>query len=1018
MKLLLLHLSDIHIKSGDDFILKRTSRIAEAMSDIDTGIEGCIVVITGDIAYSGQVNQYNHAEQFLNDLKIRLIKAVGVSEIHFVLVPGNHDCDFSTPNQVRDILISALAKGGVETVSNELATQSLAVQANYWQFSSRITGNAVKNPPNDQLCHIEQIKVGGKTISFNAYNTAWMSQLHDLQGGLHFPYKVIPDEDATSDLVVSLFHHPYNWLESVNARAFRTSIERNSDLILTGHEHEFDQYVKTNRVSGETNEYIEGAVLQDSKTKESGFNAILINLEQGKQKFFNASWVGQLYTVEAVKAAWHDFQRNKNRTRNDFVISTLWAEYLISPGAGFTNSRKERLDLNDIFVEPNLRALTRIENAKQVVQLPIRGGDQLWRRLIEVPHIAILGGESSGKTTLGKVLYSKFHADGYVPVTLPGEELTICDRDMIMKQVAKVVSVQYSQAVVERYWQMGSAQRVLLIDDYHLIPLNNKGSHELFNHLKGFFGRIVLLTHDLSKVDELAVDPGSQNPLTSFIQFELQEFGNHLREELIERWFTIGQEFSISQDDLEDQVIGTKRIVDAVLGRNLLPAYPIFILIILQQIEAQSNLNAGGGALGYLYEHLITASLARTAKRLDLDTAHAYLSEVANHMFNLSTQRLDGTQMNVVHKTYCEDFKMNLRFDHIEKALIDAGLLANADELYSFKYKYCYYYFAAKHLMGRLSTDEGKEQLRRLAEHVYKEEFANILVFLAYLSREPIIIDEMLRASRAIYPDAEPCDFDDQMKFVAALHDEAPRTVMIEKDAKSARKEINQTIDQIEAQMPQSTDDSDLNDALRINVAFKAIQILGQILKNHPGSIRGAVKMEIAEECYFLGLRALRALFNVIEPHRDELVEIMSQQLEQLGEKQVEQKKKAKKFVSMLIEGIALSFIKKISCSLGTEALGQTYKELVTKHDRLAVRLIDLSVKLDHFKRFPSDEIDNLIEEACTGKKFFATLILKHLIFDHFYRYTTDRTIKQRYCEKLDIELRAVNLLEYNRMTP
>jgi predicted MPP superfamily phosphohydrolase len=232
------------------------------MSDIDTGIEGCIVVITGDIAYSGQVNQYNHAEQFLNDLKSCLIKTVGVSEIHFVLVPGNHDCDFSTPNQVRDILISTLAKGGVETVSNELATQSLAVQANYWQFASRITGNAVKNPPNDQLCHIEQIKVGGKTISFNAYNTAWMSQLHDLQGGLHFPYKVIPDEDATSDLVVSLFHHPYNWLESVNARAFRTSIERNSDLILTGHEHEFDQYVKTNRVSGETNEYIEGAVLR------------------------------------------------------------------------------------------------------------------------------------------------------------------------------------------------------------------------------------------------------------------------------------------------------------------------------------------------------------------------------------------------------------------------------------------------------------------------------------------------------------------------------------------------------------------------------------------------------------------------------------------------------------------------------------------------------------------------------------------------------------------------------------
>lgn len=1017
MKLLLLHLSDIHIKSEGDFILKRADQIADAMSGLDTDIASCIVVVTGDIAYSGQVDQYRLAEHFLDELDSCLIKIV--PETHVVLVPGNHDCDFSAPNQVRDILIGTLSKGVVDSVSNELATQSMAVQANYWQFASRVTGsNASKNPANGQLCCIEQIKIGSKTILFNAYNTAWMSQIHELQGGLYFPCSAIPGEDATSDLVVSLFHHPYNWLESVNARGFRTSIERNSDLILTGHEHESGQYVKTNRLSGEANEYVEGALLQEGQTQQSAFNAILIDLELEKQKFFNARWNGKLYVTEAVNATWQDFQRNKNRTRNEFVISTSWTEYLTNPGAGFTNSRKERLELDDIFVEPNLRELTRIDNVNQVVQLPIRG-DQFWRRLIDTPHIAILGGESSGKTTLGKDLFSKIHAEGYVPVVLSGEELKSCDRDKIMKQVAKAVGEQYSQAVVERYWQMGPKKRVLLVDNYHLIPLNNTGSHELFKHIREFFGRIVILTHDLSKVDELAVDPGLQNPLASFIQFELQEFGNQLREELIERWFTIGQEFSISQVELENQVIDTKRVVDAMLGRNLLPAYPIFILIILQQIEAQTNLNASGGALGYLYEHLITTSLAKSAKRLDLDTAHAYLSEVANQMFNLSTRRLNEFQMSEVHKRYCEDFKMSLRFDHIEKVLIGADLLTNAEGLYSFKYKYCYYYFAAKHLMARLSTDEGKEQLRRLAEHVYKEEFANILVFLAYLSREPLIVDEMLMASRAIYPDAAPSDFGDQMRFVAALHDKVPKTVMIEKDAKSARKEINQAIDQIEAQMPQPVEDADLNDTLRINVAFKTIQILGQILKNHPGSIKGPIKLEIAEECYFLGLRALRTLFNVLEPHRDGLVEFISQQLEleHLEEDPRERVKKAGKFVSLLIEGIALAFIKKISGSVGTEALRQTYDELVAKHSNLPVKLIDLSVKLDHFERFPSDELDQLIDEAVKHNNIFATLMLKHLVFDHFYRYTIAHATKQRYCEKLGIELKSVNLLEYNRAT-
>ena len=662
MKLLLLHLSDIHIESGGDFILNRVDRIADAMSSLDTDIEGCIVVVTGDIAYSGQVNQYVLAEQFLNLLNTCLIKTVKVPKIHIVLVPGNHDCDFSAPNQVRDILIGTLSKGTVGPVSSELATQSLAVQANYWNFASRVTGSAVEYSPDDQLCLITQIKVGSKIISFNAYNTAWMSQLHESQGSLHFPCADIPHEDAISNLVVSLFHHPYNWLESVNARGFRSIIERNSDLILTGHEHESDQYFKTNRRSGDTNEYVEGAVLQDSKSQESSFNAILIDLESEKQKFFDANWDGKLYAIDAVSATWQDFQRNKNRTRNEFVISAAWSEYLANTGAAFTNSRRERLERNDIFVEPNLRELTRIDNVNQGVQLTIRG-DQLWRRMVDAPYIAILGEESSGKTTLSKSIYSKFHTEGYVPISLSGEEFKFCDRDNIMKRLARAVGDQYSQAVIERYSQMGPEKRVLLIDNYHLMGLNNRGVRELFNHLKEFFGRIIILTHGLSKVDELTVDLASENVLASFIQFELQEFGNQLREELIERWFTIGQEFSISPVELENQVMETKRVVDAMMGRNLLPAYPIFILIILQQIEAQTNLNASSGALGYLYEYLITTSLAKTAKRLDLDTAHAYLSEVANQMFNLHTIRLNEIQMSEVHKRYCDDFKMSLRFE-------------------------------------------------------------------------------------------------------------------------------------------------------------------------------------------------------------------------------------------------------------------------------------------------------------------------------------------------------------------
>lgn len=1013
MKLLLLHLSDIHVKSDGDFILKRADQISSALTNLEDNIEGCIVVVTGDIAYSGQPGEYVLAERFFLQLQACLIKVIGVADIPIVIVPGNHDCDFSTENQVRDILIGTVTKGEVAKISDNLLRQSISVQSHYWQFVSRIKGTAVLTSPKDQLCSVEPVQVGNKKVSFYAYNTAWMSQKHEIQASLIYPIEYLPAEDTSSDLVVAMFHHPYNWLESTNARSFSTNIERMADLILTGHEHEPGQYFKSNRITGISNEYFEGDVLQDSTNQGSGFNAILIDLDAKKQKSIQCRWNGKLYATEALHATWQDFQRNKNRIRNEFVVSQEMTDFLTNPGAGFTNSRKEKLELNDIFVEPNVKELIRIDTGSQIVQLPIRG-ERFWHRLLDNPYVAILGGESSGKTTLVKNLFNRFHAAGFVPVLFRGNEIKSCDRDRLVKDIGNVVEYQYSAGVVERFRQTGADKLVLLIDNYHHIQLNNKGSQELFKHLRQLFGRIVLFTHDLSKVDELPLEAGVQNPLSSFIQFEMQEFGNQLREELIEMWFTIGQEFSLSEVDLETQVVDTKRVVDSVLGRNLLPSYPIFILIVLQQIEAQSNLATGSGSLGYLYEHLITSSLAKTAKRLALDTAHTYLSEIAQQMFVLSVRRLNEAQMSAVHDQYCADYKMTLRFDAIEKALIDAELLTVIDGRYSFKYKYCYYYFAALYLRDQLSSDDGKAQLRRLAEHIYKEEFANILIFLTYLSKEPIIIEEMLRAARAVYPDAEPCDFSEQMKFVASLHDQIPKSVLIDKDTKSTRREMNEAIDKIEAEMKQPNEDADLNDALRINVAFKTIQILGQLLKNFSGSIKGDRKLEIAEECYFLGLRALRTLFVVLEPHMEDIVGFISLQLEKFENDPEKRQKKARKFVSLLIEGIALSFVKKISGSVGTESLRPIYEELVAKHKMLSVRLIDLSVKLDHFQKFPEDEFDSLVDEIAT-KNLFGTLILRHLAFDHFYRYPTLRTIKQKYCNKLGIEIKTINLLESKR---
>ena len=87
----------------------------------------------------------------------------------------------------------------------------------------------------------------GNNLRLNLLNTAWCSQLHERQGELIFPVNLWESAGSppnSPELVISVLHHPYNWITSNNARELRAALDRRSDLILTGHEHDHTAYSK------------------------------------------------------------------------------------------------------------------------------------------------------------------------------------------------------------------------------------------------------------------------------------------------------------------------------------------------------------------------------------------------------------------------------------------------------------------------------------------------------------------------------------------------------------------------------------------------------------------------------------------------------------------------------------------------------------------------------------------------------------------------------------------------------
>ena len=195
MKLMLIHLSDIHITSEEDVITNRYPQIVNAVRNLDYSLDMCVVVVTGDIAFSGNDEQYLIAWEFLDTVKKllseHLRKASGNNPvpIHIVVVPGNHDCDFTTAGEVRGILVDSILKDPSKSAFPDIVQACTEVQASFFSFLDAIepSPRVRSNQSYDiRLCYEYTLFHGTECIKFACYNTAWLSRLHESQGRLLF----------------------------------------------------------------------------------------------------------------------------------------------------------------------------------------------------------------------------------------------------------------------------------------------------------------------------------------------------------------------------------------------------------------------------------------------------------------------------------------------------------------------------------------------------------------------------------------------------------------------------------------------------------------------------------------------------------------------------------------------------------------------------------------------------------------------------------------------------------------
>jgi predicted MPP superfamily phosphohydrolase len=999
MNIAVLHLSDLHCKINSK--LKPADKVAACFREAHENIERLFIVVTGDLTYSGSKKQYDFVIDYFNNLQKEILGVTGTTPI-FVCIPGNHDCEHPKDTELRDVVLDKIktSKGNISSPS--IINQSISVQNNFFSYISAIDQYV---PKKGEI--IWQNKIDDR-ILFLCHNSAWMSTKDEKQGELYIPESTLLSPDH-EEIVISIIHHPYNWFEAENGRKLRNHLESISDIILTGHEHEMNWYSKT--TSEGVIEYIEGGIFNnENHQNNSNFSIIYIDTQQKVYKATQYKWTTEGFRIDG-KSVNHKFIR-ASRGSSKFSISDDFDNNFLKDMGIHLTHRAKTIEFEDLYTLPDLRKYEKLDTEDKLLKKVIHY-DKVINTVFSDKYVYFGGDSQSGKTSLAKYLYRSSLKRGIFPVYIEGNDINNINEGSIHNLICNSYKKQYSHPDFEIFSQLPLENKCIIIDDFSESPLNREYKGKFLNILREQYGYTFVFGGDFSHIEEMIADLEEGRMISFYSHYEIMELGHVVRNKLIEKWITLGVEHLTEKASLSQQIEKAEEHINTILGKNLLPAYPIFILSMLQQIEAGTPVETKSGSYGYFYEVFITASLQKSSNSIDdIDGKYTYLSEFAWHLHLINMRYCSLEDMLRFNEIHCTNYGLPPYNQNFTQELINSQILVTHNGNIGFRHKYHYYYFLARYIRDNLSDITVTRYIDECVAELYKEECANVIIFVTYLCKNKSIIDKLLSAAKDIYKDISPCDLDTHVSFLDKLYNRIPQISLPYSDPVSLKKQKLSEKDSTHLQtrtttetsgMSKESDDEDLTQFLTINKAIKTIQILGQILRNYSGSFKRQEKYELTMECFGVGLRTLNAYYNLIEKHLESIIETFSHILGKKlsGKNPDKQIEVAKEIIFILTEVLCYEMIHRLSMAVGSEKLIPIYDDVQDTMGCLAVDFVQVSIRMDHMQPFPERHVFELYEKL--ENKVFGITLLRILVANHFYMFEEPRESRHRVCQKLEI---------------
>lgn len=732
MKLMVVHLSDMHFRDSDNVSAGRVNAIVGTLQPQIKGIDAVLVIVSGDLAFSGDKQQFAEVKCFLDSFKKIIKSRYGIGRIDIVVVPGNHDVDYEK-GSLDGKFLDDIEK---DNLYDDFLNIEIDKQSEFFSLA-----NVYDCFSESKFVHKKVLRYGNRALQINLINTAFFSSLSEDQGFHYIPIKYIHvlSEQGNSDYVFSVMHHPHHWYSYRVKKSLEEMLYSRSDIIFVGHEH-YEASMQIESKDNSVNIFAGGQLCNQGDWSNSEFHVGVLDLDSRYYSSKRYKWTGRIYEEQGdekrVLLSKNRFNLLNLSIRQEFTDSLNEDKYFIA------NTVK------DYFVFP---LLVTEQNADDHDGYPkeINSMPEFLRAVIEHKKIIISGANDSGKTLLAKTIFSELSSSKVV-LFVSGSDIANINYNKYDRVIRDAFEDIYStdSSDYEAFRQTNPENLAIIIDDIDLIS-NSANREKFIDYVSSRFNIVIATCHSEIDVD-IKSRLKKRQTAKEFLLLEISPFFSDRRKELVSKLVS-----HIIKDDEERKVRFISVLTEELSRQKRFYNWnPEFIV----QFTKYYCTNIGelayndGSVFSKVFEANITLMIKQHVRKITVDKILVVLDKIAYWIYINRKYPLSSSDMNDLIDEYNRVYDSKIDVIELVNILLNAKVMKKVgDNGYVFYDRNYLAYFTAREIRRHCLESNDFSQFHHIMEYSFSGLNSDILLFVTYITDNINIISMIIeQAEKAV----------------------------------------------------------------------------------------------------------------------------------------------------------------------------------------------------------------------------------------------------------------------------